>query len=524
MKKSLVAVSVVVALGVVWTGGSWYTGKQIEARMAEMAAQANSYLKTAAPESGLEISYQNYQRGVFSSQTQLVIQAQEAAKSSWLQPGQQIVLDEHIDHGPFPLAQLKSFNLLPAMASVQSQLANTSSTKQLFALTKDKSLFDARTRIGYSGDTSTDIALIPFSHQENSDKVTFDGGQLNIDLDNTGNAFTAKGNLEGGVIHTVNQYGQQIQVTLSGLKIDSNARQNAPGLFVGEQRMLLGKMAVSVEGKELAVVDDLAVNTTSLPESGDKHLGIKIDYALASLKLQNRDLGSGKLTVNVNGLNIQALRQFSEQYNAQIQTLLAQPGIAEDQEAYQAQVMEVFKHNFPVLLKDDPTLSIAPLSWKNARGESTLNLSLQLRDPATVTAVATTPDQLLNNSVKNLDAKLAIPMDMASELMGQVARLEGYQDAEADKLAAQQVQGLAAMGQMFRLTTTTDNVISSSLQFSDGKVTLNGQTAPLMEFLGQFGLSGDDLLLPSDDGADDAGETLPASPQEAAPAAEAPQQ
>jgi hypothetical protein len=30
MKKSVVAVGVIVALGVVWTGASWFTGKQLE--------------------------------------------------------------------------------------------------------------------------------------------------------------------------------------------------------------------------------------------------------------------------------------------------------------------------------------------------------------------------------------------------------------------------------------------------------------------------------------------------------------
>ena len=45
MKKSVVAVGVIVALGVVWTGASWYTGKQLESRLAEMVAQANSEIK-----------------------------------------------------------------------------------------------------------------------------------------------------------------------------------------------------------------------------------------------------------------------------------------------------------------------------------------------------------------------------------------------------------------------------------------------------------------------------------------------
>ncbi|STF77297.1 putative GTP-binding protein [Escherichia coli] len=58
MNKSLVAVGVIVALGVVWTGGAWYTGKKIETHLEDMVAQANAQLKLTAPESNLEVSYQ----------------------------------------------------------------------------------------------------------------------------------------------------------------------------------------------------------------------------------------------------------------------------------------------------------------------------------------------------------------------------------------------------------------------------------------------------------------------------------
>ncbi|VDY41862.1 Putative GTP-binding protein YdgA [Salmonella enterica subsp. enterica serovar Daytona] len=66
-------------------------------------------------------------------------------------------------------------------------------------------------------------------------------------------------------------------------------------------------------------------------------------------------------------------------------------------------------------------------------------------------------------------------MDMAVEFMTQIAKLEGYQQDDAEKLAKQQVQGLSAMGQMFRLTTLKDNTIASSLQYANGQITLNGQ-------------------------------------------------
>ncbi|MDI8978160.1 DUF945 family protein, partial [Salmonella enterica subsp. enterica serovar Lubbock] len=42
---------------------------------------------------------------------------------------------------------------------------------------------------------------------------------------------------------------------------------------------------------------------------------------------------------------------------------------------YQQKVTEAFFSALPVLLKGDPVLTLAPLSWKNAKGETTLNLS-----------------------------------------------------------------------------------------------------------------------------------------------------
>ena len=122
MKKSLVAVGVIVALGVVWTGASWYTGKQLESRIADMIANANSELKRAAPQAGVELGYQNYQRGIFSSHLQLVMKPVAGVENPLLKQGQSVVFNEAVSHGPFPLAQLKKLNLIPSMASVRTTL------------------------------------------------------------------------------------------------------------------------------------------------------------------------------------------------------------------------------------------------------------------------------------------------------------------------------------------------------------------------------------------------------------------
>ena len=490
MKKSLVAVGVIVALGVVWTGTAWYTGKQLEGRMAEMIGNANAELKKASPEAGLTLSYQDYQRGLFHSSMQLVIKPAQGMTSAILKPDQSIVFNETIDHGPFPFAQLKKFNLLPSMASVHTTLVNNPTTKPLFDIAKGQSFIDAQTRIGYSGDTSSDINLLPLNYVNGEEKVAFSGGQFKADVDGQGDKIAVSGEAESGLVNTVNEYGQHVQMTFNGIKTEGDSARSEFIERVGQQKASIEKLAISVEGKEMAVLEGLNINAKSAVQDDKKHLSGQIDYSLDSLKVQNKDIGSGKLTLKIGNLDGAAVHDVTQRYNAESQKLLADPAVTQNPEVYQQKIVELFAANLPLLLKGDPVITVAPLSWKNAKGESTFNLSLFLKDPAQATGEATTLEEQVNRVVKSLDSKLVIPVDMATELMTQVAQLEGYQPAEAAKLADQQIKGLAAMGQMFRVTTMEDNNVVSSLQYANGQVTLNGQKMPLSDLVGMFGMPG----------------------------------
>jgi uncharacterized protein YdgA (DUF945 family) len=143
MKKSLVAVSVIVVLGAAWTGASWYTGKLIEQRMGEVVDNANSQLKAYLPKAGVKLGYENYQRGIFSSKIRYVLRADGSVTTddAPLKAGDEVAFMETIDHGPFPLAQLKKFNLLPSMASVHTELENTAATIRIKRVTSQHFFF-----------------------------------------------------------------------------------------------------------------------------------------------------------------------------------------------------------------------------------------------------------------------------------------------------------------------------------------------------------------------------------------------
>ncbi|MEZ3500293.1 YdgA family protein [Pantoea sp. KPR_PJ] len=487
MKKTNVAVGVIIALGVVWTGAAWFTGKQLESHMDELVQNANTQLNAYAPNSRLKVSYQDYQRGVFSSKAKLIVQASSQTEdNALLKPGQSIVLNETIDHGPFPFAQLRRFNLMPSMASVHSELENSDALKTLFALTDNQSPASADTRIGYSGATDTALHFLPVNYlnAQTGQRIATNGGSLNVSADSKGDKIAVDSDIDSLAITSKNEMGVPVLFTANGVKLSGNSHLTPEGVRIGDQKVKLEKLTASLNGKEALMLQQLN-GTSSFDNKGGKISG-DINYQVEHVHLQNNDFGEAKLIMKLSQFDAQAVKTFSDNYNAQMQDLLNQPGLASDPIRYQAGANTILLNNLPTLLKGSPMVSIAPLSWKNDKGESTFNLTANFNDPATVTGQPQNLAGMVDRVLKSLSAKLVINMPMATEVMRNVGLAEGYTGDDAQKLADQQVKGLAAMGQMFRLTQQQDNNIVTSLQYNGGQVNMNGDTMALEQFMSRY--------------------------------------
>lgn len=517
MKKTLVAVGVVVALGAVWAGSSWYIGKQLEGRMAEMVAKANNDIAKALPDSGLAVSYENYQRGTFSSQMQLVLKSATGAKSPLLPEGQSIIFDENIMHGPLP--GLSHFSLVPALASVESVLAKNTTTQSLFEITQDKPLVNALTQVSFDGATSSVINIIPVNYNHNETQLTFSGSVMNADVDARGDKMKFSLNASTGSVKSIGETGQPVQVSFSGLSLSSDSQNSVADLRVGTQKAAVQNLILNIDGKEMASLNGFSISATTVLQADKKNIALQADYSLDALKAQNQNLGSGKLAIKLDNIDAQALSTVSNAYTQESQRLLADPEIMQDPDRYRQEMVDALAASFPLLLKGNPNLSVAPLSWKNAKGEATFNLSLSLKDPQQSDVPPDSVESLLGQYITTLDTRLVIPVDMAVQAMTQAAILEGVAPEEADKQAQQQVKGLAAMGQMFHLTKMEDNSITATLAFANDKATLNGEVVPLSDLFGALplGMEGNDEDAPDADlPGSDAPELTPVVP-EAAP-------
>jgi len=79
---------------------------------------------------------------------------------------------------------------------------------------------------------------------------------------------------------------------------------------------------------------------------------------------------------------------------------------------------------------------------------------------------------------------------MATETAARLTLLQGYSAEESQKVAELQINGLAEIGQIFKLTTLKEGVIGSRFHYAENQVDLNGSKMSLQEFIGMFGQFG----------------------------------
>ena len=197
MKKSLVAVGVIVALGVVWTGASWYMGSKIESRLQEETKLANVQLaqlaKNAQFGADVKLEIRDYKKGVFTSNADFaVVISQDASDADQEKKVEEVVFSTDIDHGPFPLSDLAKFNLAPKLAAMNNTLVNNNTTKDLFKLTKEKSIFNVHTSLAFDGSVSGDATLNPIDFAENGGTVKTTPLTVEFSSDKNATNFSTK--------------------------------------------------------------------------------------------------------------------------------------------------------------------------------------------------------------------------------------------------------------------------------------------------------------------------------------------
>ena len=438
------ATGVIVALAVIWGGGTWYTGTQIQPGVEKFIKDFNDAKKKGEHAYDMTLSYKNFDKGFFNSHFQMQITFDNGAPDLNIKPGQKVAFDVDVEHGPLPITMLMRGNVIPALAAAKVNLVNNELTQPLFIAAKNKSPVEATLRFAFGGSFSTTLDVAPAKYG----KFSFGEGQFTFNGDGS-----SLSNLdsEGKVEDIVLQFSPMNKVTAKSFTFDSLARLEEKKFQVGESESKFNQVNIINQGEVVAQIDAF-VAKTRLDRVKDKdYINVNLTYELDKLTKGNQQLGSGA----------------------------AHPELANDEVALQEVNAALFKEYLPLLQKSEPTIK-QPVRWKNALGELNANLDISIADPAKSSSST-------NKDIKSLNFDVKLPLNVVTETAKQLNLSEGMDAEKAQKQADKQISGMMTLGQMFQLITIDNNTASLQLRYTPGKVVFNGQEMSEEEFMSRAG-------------------------------------
>ncbi|VFR20741.1 Putative GTP-binding protein YdgA [plant metagenome] len=486
MKKTTAGLTGLVVLAAAYTGASWYTGKRIEAKLADTVAQLNIQLRQPDLEPlYAQIETVSYSRGLFSSEARYALVRQVPAQEGLpAEPPVRVGFVNKIAHGPLAPAAIARGHFAPGLAHIDTELENDETTAELFALTKGTPFLSGSTRVTFSGGSDTRWALAPIDTEKNGARVEFSGATLNAKMDAELIAIDGTGEMARVAITDVE--GQS--AVISDLKM---AAKTTPGRF----KLGVGDSSVTVASMEIKTPETPSVKLESLSmkavagEEGDNVFGT-VEYGVGKILVQSKDFGSVTTAVRVAGLPGQTAKRLQEEYKSFIE--LVAKGDDADAAARDAAQQKLLVSANEVLAAK-PSFSIDPVLWKTPQGESRFDLKLAMQAPKQPITTAVTPRQLLE-AVASLDASVSISQAMATGVAAAVLETQGLDAESAQREAQKQVGTMAGMAAMMQMGVLENGNLVSRMRYADGTIDLNGKQTPIDGYLEMLGPEADQPL------------------------------
>ena len=479
MKKSTVALGVIVALGIVGIGGAWFTGEKAQTEYLRQIELANQKFQSLGLPDSVNLVYKNKQfdRSFFTSQVE------DEVVISLPKEGQvfTIPLSTKLYHGPFPLNQLEQFNFVPTMFSAQGVIGKNETTQPLFDFLKSDKPVQYQASTSYSLATKGKVELAagemadPHSPQNkiawSNINIGFDvdkdrAGKYDMTLDEV-TADLGSSSADGDSQDATAV--KSVKTKMKGMKLDASFNPTKWAYIY------TGKGSYSIESFEMTSTD-YAGKTTSLIEKGlnatsdislnGDFVNLKSESAVDSFVLDGKELG--KLTNNSELNHIEA-----NAANALIEAVFTVfKSVRDDKNMNDEVVSEILsswvEEHGMAIFNNQPQLKLNPVSISDNQGKVSLDLNVALaKDPKF--------DLMKGSLYKQFtDFAVHIHVDKATaeKIMTQFA-------PEEDKaLIKEKIEEQAKQAAAQNIVVNNDKNVTLALVLENGELKLNGQVIP----------------------------------------------
>ena len=481
MKKSVVALGVIVALGAVGVGGAWFTGEKAQTEYLRQIELANKQAQALGLSDSFKVVYKNKQfdRGLFTSQVEdeLVISLPEEGKTFT------IPLSTKLYHGPFPLDQLTKFNFMPTMFSAQGVIGKNETTQPLFDLLKSDKPVQYQASTSYSLATKGKVELAsgevtdPNSPQN---KIAWSNVNIGFDVDKdlagkydlVSDEISFNSNFDNIEIEESKDVVMPKSVTMKmkGLKFETSFNPTKWAYIY------TGKSVYSAESIEMTNTNSLD-DTVSIIYKGTKatsdislngdFLNLKGENTVDSIAIDGKDFG--KLTYNseLNHIEANAVNELIEALFTVFKSIDDEENSSNEEIA--SEILSSWAENHGMaIFNNQPQIKLNPISISNSQGKVSLDLNVALaKDPKFDLMAGSLYKQFTDFAVN-----IHVDKAAAEKLMTQL-------DPEADKaLIKAQIEEQAKQAAAQNIMVNNDKNVTLNLVLEKGELKLNGQVIP----------------------------------------------
>ena len=478
MKKSVVALGVIVALGAVGVGGAWFTGEKAQTEYLRQIELANKQAQALGSSDLFKVVYQNkqFERGFFTSQVEdeVVISLPKEGKVFT------IPFSTKLYHGPFPLNQLEKFNFVPTMFSAQGVIGKNETTQPLFDLLKSDKPVQYQVTTSYNLSTKGKVELAGgelTDPESPGTKVTWSNINMGFDVnkDLAGKYDMTLNEVSSTVLPEVmeEQDGEDmpksITMKMKGMKVEGSYNPTKWAyIYTGKSTSLIDSFEMATldhAGKESTVVQKGFKAKSDISLDGD-FLNFKGENTVDSIVIDGKDFG--KLTYNSELNHIEA-----NAANALVEALFTVfKSVSDDENANEKMVSEILslwvENHGMTIFNNQPQIKLNPVSISDEQGKVSLDLNVALaKDPKF--------DLMKGSLYKQFtDFAVHIHVDKATaeKIMTQFAPEEGK------ALIKEKIEEQAKQAAAQNIVVNNDKNVTLALVLEKGELKLNGQVIP----------------------------------------------
>ncbi|WP_424409014.1 YdgA family protein [Pasteurella sp. PK-2025] len=458
MKKSAITFSVIMAIGALWTGSAWYTGKHIESAHQHYVEKVNTKL-ASLKHMGIDakIAEVKFERGIFRSQLRydLVFQLENR---DWVLPFQST-----LNHGPFPLDRLSQFNLLPVFLSSQDQLVKQPHTQAWFDYAEGQNPFTSQIAVGYDQKISGKIAISPVEMNIKNMALRWKGISAQFShLDEHG-AGDMNLNMKDTQLRIENPMSGKVAVDIGNITLNSQLSATEwEKIPVGVQKMHIDRFkaysSFPQKADEKIEYRDWSIDANIRQDGA--FVNYQIDNKIGEMRFQDQGMGQLEVGLSLNHLEGQSLNALLK--------LIEGENMANNSSREKAGAL------LKQLLDKHALIQVSPLRLRNSQGKLDSNFTLEFANSQFEVLEKGQIFSLFKQLALNVDVeKAALEKFMATSL-----QQGGMSAEEADENAKMLMEWTLNDLQENGLFVNEHDNAKLRLILEKGELKLNGKVIP----------------------------------------------